>query len=311
MSTETSPLTSLLRRFSPPEETPDMAKYLRAIAVHVGDEDGSRDEAIASALSAAAGVRHLSWMYEHYATPAVTDGVAKINIHLNANHVSHAPSEVLGIASVVEGFEAERFSGLGETEQRLYYLQRIHSGVTRCAAHFGWSPEPFVAAYERIVREEFQFSFYWKKPISSPDRQWKASALVQVSPLPGRLYLVFLDSRQREVRRVLLSAGVNGPGIVEFLLGKIRWEDQRTVRVEHQNGRDYWLCPVDGPWQFHYPRAERGDPHGSFELGRMYFEGRYVLRDQPRGLELIKFAADRGFKHAQNFLASVSSDDVK
>lgn len=50
--------------------------------------------------------------------------------------------------------------------------------------------------------------------------------------------------------------------------------------------------------------AEKGDPHGEYDLGRMYLEGQWVLQDVDRGIELIRRAAGKGFRHAVGFLAT-------
>jgi len=116
---------------------------------------------------------------------------------------------------------------------------------------------------------------------------------------------VFFDRAMHEQRRTLLSAGLLGRGPVEFALGHFGWLDASTVKVQHQNDRDYWLCGTDGSVTFHYPRAESGDPHGEFALGKMYYEGSLVLQDQARGLALIEAAAAKGYQHAINFLTAV------
>lgn len=86
------------------------------------------------------------------------------------------------------------------------------------------------------------------------------------------------------------------------MLGRIEWIDNSRVKITHQNDRDYWLCSADGSLEFVFPRAARGDPHGLFELGRMYCEGLYVLRDLVRGRKLVEAAARKGYHHAAEYL---------
>jgi len=243
-------------------------------------------------------------MYEHYAVPMRSDGVVKVNVFLTANELDRTPSEVLGIADVYERFDSAYFASLAPKEQQQYYLDRLHAPMLRCADHFGWSSEALAQVYDRIIAENFEFRFWWRKPLASPDRKGKVQALIEAC-YPARLSMVFFDSEMREQRRTLLSSGALGRGTVEFVLGDIRWQDSNTVKVQHENGRDYWLCGTDGSVSFHFPRAELGDPHGEFELGNMYYEGRYVLQDQTQGLRLIEAAAAKGFKHAINFLKAV------
>lgn len=284
-----------------------MPKYLRFIADHFTDADGRPDEHLSAAWRQAPEVWHLGWMYEHYATPMRANGVAKVNVFFTAAEVDRAPDEVLSIASVYETFDAEHFLSLPPPGRKKYYLDRLHAAMTRCAATFGWELRSLTDAYQRILDEDYQFSFLWKKPLASPDRRMKVQALVEASPFPVRLYVVLFDRQMNEMRRTLLSVGTNGRGAVEFALGEIGWVDANTVKILTTNSRDYWLCTTDGQLDFHYPRADDGDPHGEYDLGRLYYDGELVLQDRERGLKLIRAAASKGFKHAIRFLAQLEN----
>lgn len=78
-----------------------MAKYLRYLAVHP-------EPAVLAVLPNS--TNHLCWMYEYYATPLPTGGVAKVNVWLTANaEPPAAPAECLGIADVRQYFDVPRF----------------------------------------------------------------------------------------------------------------------------------------------------------------------------------------------------------
>jgi hypothetical protein len=279
-----------------------MARYLRFIDYHFANQD------LAIVVNASESWP-LRWMYEHLATPLPSGGISKANIYFTSTTISDDPSEALGIATVRQNFDPMYFSALPPRDRQRYFLDQFHSAMLKCASSFGWDRSHFVDVHRQIIERDFQFTFFWKKPITSPDRRLKAQPFIDASTFPTRLYLIFFDREMHEFRRTLLSVGNDGPGAVEFALGDIRWIDATTVRIRHQNERDYWECTTDGDLQFHYPRADQGDPHGQYDLGRMYFEGQWVLQDQTRALELIRAAAAQGFKHAVKFLASQQNGD--
>jgi hypothetical protein len=284
-----------------------MGKFLRIIETYFVDAAGRPDPVLLDAFRSAKQVHHLCWMYQHYALPAPSGGISKVNVCFTRCAADPSPTEALGIATVFERFDAAQFARQSAEEQSRTYLDGIHSGVIRCANLFGWDPQPFEAARQRAIQERFQFAFFWKKPVASPDRKHRAQAHIDAAH-PGTLALMFCDRESHEVRRSLLSRGVDAPGVAEFLLGDLKWIDAETVKVTQQNQRDYWLCRLDGAVEFHYPRAEAGDAHGLYDLGCMYYEGQYVLQDRERGLELIASAAQRGYPHAVKFLARPASD---
>jgi hypothetical protein len=283
-----------------------MANYLRIINEWFmqGNSFGTMRES--EVLRAAVGpldVPYLCWMFEHYATPVKTTGIGKVNICFTQSAPNPPPEDVLGIAYVFEHFDVAVYQSLSGRERPLYYLDLLHTALTRCARHYGWDPQSIDAAYAQIKAADFQFTFAWKKPIASPDRRLKVQVVAEVTEAT-RLFLIFTDGESRELRRVLLSQV--GFGTLEYVLGRIAWQDRATVRVQNKNSRDYWLCAVDGSPEFHYPPAEAGNPQGVFALGRMYYEGTYVLQDQARGLALMKEALAKGDKHAQNYLRRIA-----
>lgn len=82
------------------------------------------------------------------------------------------------------------------------------------------------------------------------------------------------------------------------------WDEEHfdAARKRMLADGDYWICTADGEVEFHYPRAERGDPHGEYDLGRMYYDGALTHLGRDRGLALMRSAAAKGYKHAAVFL---------
>ncbi len=52
--------------------------------------------------------------------------------------------------------------------------------------------------------------------------------------------------------------------------------------------------------------AEAGNPEAQYTIGYMYFEGQGVSRDESRGLEWIRRAADNGSRHAVSALGELA-----
>ncbi|MCD6051217.1 MAG: hypothetical protein K0Q55_2620 [Verrucomicrobia bacterium] len=277
-----------------------MPKYLRYLA-------GFHDVEIEQALGRA-GVVHLLPMYEYYCLPLPVEGCAKLIISFRLQPTQTAPSLVLDIATIERPFDLAQFTSLPAADQPRYALDALHSAFTTAGHHFHWPLARAQEAYDRIVREKFQFHFVRAKPKASPDRKLRAQVEVDFANTV-RLTVVFLKPDGEVHLRQPLSLLSPGMGVVNYVLDKLAWISPTTLQITHGNGRDYWLCGTDGFLRFIYPRAERGDPHGLYDLGRMYLAGQYVLRDPAQGRKLIEEAARKGWPPAREYLRRTAADE--
>jgi TPR repeat protein len=122
---------------------------------------------------------------------------------------------------------------------------------------------------------------------------------------------VQIENRKREIiREFRILSFPPAITILEDALGKLEWVDESKLRVTHSNGRDYWLIDLEkGTCEFVYPRADAGDPHGQFQLGLLYLEGRYVPRDRERALYWIRQSAAQKFAHAVKRLRELEGSE--
>lgn len=271
-----------------------MAKYLRFIST--AHSDISVNQAIAEANAI-----HITPMYEFYATPIQSNGIAKLNIELRATGSSTDPVTRLDIANIATQFDLLNFSKLESEERKKFVLERIHETTLRAAKYYNWPTTTLQLAYHRILREKFQFIFCHGKPKSSPNRRLKVKASCDFNN-EVRVFLIFQNKAGDEINRVLISIVGPGMGIIDFILGNIRWLDNETVQVTHKNDRDYWFCSVNGDLQFYYPRVDNGDAHAEYDLADMYLHGKYVLANRELGMKLLQSSAEKGYKHAIKLL---------
>jgi hypothetical protein len=263
-----------------------------------GHHDAEIEEAIGRA-----GASYVLPMYEYYATPLRTNGCGKLNICFRQKAFSAPPSPslLLDVAMIEWPFNLKAFASAPPNTQTRYILDLAHAALLASGSHLGWSLDPAIEAYGVILQKAIRFEFVWRKPKSSPDRKLRVQVEVDFRQTV-RLYVTFLAPNGQALLRKLFSVVGPGLGCVAAVLGRIEWIDNTLVKITHQNDRDYWLCGADGSLDFFFPRAARGEPHGLFELGRMYCEGLYVLRDLVRGRTLVEAAARKGYHHAIQYL---------
>ncbi len=121
------------------------------------------------------------------------------------------------------------------------------------------------------------------------------------------LSLEVCDKQGDPLRKPRLATLPGTVGAITHACGKLQWLDNGHVRLWQENQRDYWDYDVEaGSASYHYPRAERGDPHGEYDLAQMYFKGYIVDQDEAQGLYWLRRSADHDFGRAKKLLKKLT-----
>lgn len=151
---------------------------------------------------------------------------------------------------------------------------------------------------------------HYKKAVFSPDRRHKAQIYFEYDYQNTGTYADFSALNSSDApRRVQFTP--SGWSVVCNSIGDIRWLSNEIIKINHiqvcKNSKDadcntkyYWLISING--QVEYRCANADDPHLLFELGKRHYEGKIILLDQEKGLQLIQESARKNYQHAQNWL---------
>ena len=249
-------------------------------------------------------VHHLPDLLQRLYTPTPSRGIAKANVRFSPPNTSPVLEDALGVATVVWPFDTDRFPQLNSVEQRGYYLQQLRGSLTFAAERYGWDVVRLDSCCAQIQNDGFKAEWWWPtKQKLNPSRLMSAQVWVEMAAAT-RVWVVFHQRPGLELKRVLLTNLGPGAttGALEYVLGDLCWTNDTTLRVRHDNKRDYWLVSTSGQIEFVFPPATSGNAQGLHQLATLYWEGRYVLQDHEKALQLMRRAAALGYKHAERFL---------
>lgn len=269
-------------------------KYLRSIAVHY------RAKRIVDAVGAS-GVSYVVYLLESALLPIHSPEIAKTNIFLADGADPLMPPDALGVASVTTCFDKDTFLRLTRQEQREYFLNVLHTALMEVATEHQLSASAISAARDQVLAGGFKLDTVWKSPKQSRDKKQTATVVLEIGESTSA-FVIFKRRDGVEFARTLFSIVPSSKGPIDFLVGDLAWVEPETVRVTQANGRDYWLITPTGDVEFVFEPASIGNPHGLYQLGTMYWEGKYVLTDRVKALSLISTAAEGGYAHAVNFI---------
>lgn len=132
-----------------------------------------------------------------------------------------------------------------------------------------------------------------------PDGRRRAHLYCEIDD-ETRVYLVVLNEKNQVQEKRLLSVFAPKMGPIETHLRDIVWTDKRTLHIRLKDRLRHWKVTL-GKAETAFVLQRSKHSH-DYELGRMYVEGKYVLKNVPAGITLLKKAAESGHGQAQKML---------
>ena len=252
---------------------------------------------------------YLSRMYEYYFPATQTDNVVSITVCLteDAQEAEH-PQSCANIKVVTNVMDIGKFTRLTPSGKSLYIIGLCQQAIMSLVSEMSWETESFEHTYNRILGKNCLFREYWRKAKCSPNRQLKAQIYFEDDYEKDGIYVDFTDKSGKLIKRVQFAP--SGYHIYSKSISELEWENNSHVIIKRAFSHsctktcDYWIIGIDGSIDYHSPRAENSkvNPHGLFDLGILYWEGKIIMPNQDKGLELIRKAAELNYKHAQKWI---------
>lgn len=252
---------------------------------------------------------YLSRMYEYYFPVVQTDCVASITVCLVENiQEMEYPQSCATMKVVTSIIDIEKFSRLAQSDKPLYIMGLCQQSIMSLVSKMSWNTEAFELTYNKILSNRCLFRDYWRESKSSPDRQTKAQIYFEDDYEKEGIYVDFTDKSGKIINRVRFAP--KGYHIYSKTISELHWENNSQVIIKRAYAHsfsktsDYWIIGIDGNVDYHSPKTENLEvnPHGLFDLGILYWEGKAIIQNKDKGLELIKKAAALNYKHAQKWL---------
>lgn len=279
-----------------------MGKYLRTV------ETWPVDEPVRSVLTPGAGFSSnvVCELFSHhlYRQKLPTgDGVAKLIIDLVVDPAGHGHvTELIDVLRLAWLSDPDGFDGVADAGRRTALGALVRAALLDVAGRRGWPTGPIEVAHRICQDADWRWSGRWGRA-STGGRGRRAWLEFDLTGLAVLVTLHVDDARG--AARVALPMCRLPPTMaaLEANVGDLSWTPAGQLRIEHRNGRDWWLVdPERRTITFGSPRAERGDPHGQFDLGMIYHRGVLVPRDVDLARYWLLRAADQNFTRAHHQL---------
>lgn len=182
------------------------------------------------------------------------------------------------------------------------YVGEAHVALRELGEERGWDLAALDAVYRQVIDADYRFNIVQHEPKSNPARtcavgvEWRTGQQLELG------FTVTLKGDDTQWVPILSSP--IGLGKIDTAAGKLAWQDDHHVILWHQNKRDFWRLDLrTSEVGFVYKPAEDGNPHGQYQLGKMYLDGgSWVERDETNARRWLQKSADQGFARAKSLL---------
>lgn len=136
-----------------------------------------------------------------------------------------------GVCTIQVQFDVDSFFPMSDQQKKETTLKLFRNGIDKIVSEKNWDPTPFNQAFDNVIKEELKNEWFWKKPISSPDRKLKASLYIVHEVTIAKGYLIVFDNKNQEVLcSEVFRDRPNEWAYVPYL-GKIQWLSSKEVAL--------------------------------------------------------------------------------
>jgi hypothetical protein len=149
--------------------------------------------------------------------------------------------EALAVLQTWRRFDFPAYWASSEKERKRMILDFVHYEMLRLAAQRGWDAGALTAAYKCALDKNLRNIQLWPvRPVASPGKRVKAQVEFEFGTEDIEGSAIFTDKQGNELARQPLFQLPAGDFYLADALGKLTWEDDRTVVLTSRLKNQEW-----------------------------------------------------------------------
>lgn len=204
-------------------------------------------------------------------------------------------------------FDLDRFQHSDIATGKKIFLDSILRSYLMFSEKFGWNRENCQKTYQQILDASIEFKGNWKRPVKNP---WgTVSAMLYFEYFEEIcIKIIIIDKKNNLIAENIITKLPPSWAAFVDIVGGVCWINEYTVRLLRSNKKDYWDYNIKNyTVEFYFDRAEKGDPHGQFDLGVMYLEGKFILPDKEKAIFWLKKSASQNYAKSRKLLMNIKN----
>jgi hypothetical protein len=140
-----------------------------------------------------------------------------------------------GVCTKQVQFHVDTFFLMNDQEKKETTLELMRKGIGGILLEKDWDSTPFNQAFNKVIQAELKNEWYWKKPLFSPDRRYKASLYIIHEVTFVKAYLIVCGKDNQEILRSEVFSDRPNEWAYAPYLGEIKWLSQSEVALFAKN----------------------------------------------------------------------------
>lgn len=169
--------------------------------------------------------------FERHFQSIDTENIYRVIVKLSEpDERENTTEESSSVLKYYKSFDFNSFFELDENSKQKFLLDVLYQSLIELCDKHGWPKEPFIEAYNLVLKDEFINVYEFKKK-NSRNRKLVAKLECNHNSTSFDCFLKVVDKSGEEICSKLLFSEEPDEFIFNSLLGDVKWIDDETVAV--------------------------------------------------------------------------------
>jgi hypothetical protein len=209
-----------------------MGKYLRDIDIRVPSQS-------IEAKKWGTSTNFLAILYFACLPRVETSGISKVIIQANKILPAKKLENMVDVLQLNKLFDFEAYFAADKETKKRIALEFLQDGLLEVATIRGWNTNPFHEAYKAVLAKNFVNYCSWTKPVTSPDRKYKAEVWCNYDSDKAEIF-ISIYHRKELVSKTLVTTVEPGDVWIRRATAKLEWISVNKVKLTSGDGKQSW-----------------------------------------------------------------------
>ncbi|WBW95929.1 hypothetical protein [Oceanirhabdus sp. W0125-5] len=189
-------------------------------------------------------IRCIASMYERYFSKFKTKNCWKILIECVDMVTNEKVRDLLGAYTIQVKFNIDEYFKLSNTQKKKIVLECLKEGIDKVCDEMKWEKSPFEEAYNKIIENNYENNWTWKKPVRNPTKEYKAEVFCEHHVDVFNISIIIKNYKGEELIRKMVKDERPNEFSYVWHFGELKWISDNEVVLINQDGNERWSVKI-------------------------------------------------------------------